>query len=56
MQDLDILVTYRDTAGAIQVRTVKSSDLSASWVWKVPSDGNNDQSSSSEVHSFNAKF
>ncbi|KAM7470986.1 hypothetical protein LguiA_009169 [Lonicera macranthoides] len=48
-KDLDILVTYRDTAGAIRVRTVKSSDLSASWVWKVPSDGNTDQSSSSEL-------
>ncbi|KAL8267434.1 hypothetical protein R6Q59_004778 [Mikania micrantha] len=37
-KDIDIIVTYTDTSGAIKIRTVNSKDLSASWVWKNPID------------------
>ncbi|KAK1437831.1 hypothetical protein QVD17_03631 [Tagetes erecta] len=37
-KDIDIIVTYTDTSGAIKIRTVKSKDLSASWVWQNPID------------------
>ncbi|XP_076927530.1 putative galacturonosyltransferase 3 [Bidens hawaiensis] len=39
-KDIDIIVTYTDTSGAIKIRTVKSKNLSASWVWKNPIDDN----------------
>ncbi|GKC82321.1 plant intracellular Ras-group-related LRR protein 4-like protein [Tanacetum coccineum] len=32
MKDIDIIVTYSDTSGAIRFRTVKFKDLSPSWV------------------------
>ncbi|KAL6496774.1 putative galacturonosyltransferase 3 [Orobanche hederae] len=43
----DIIVTYNDPSGAVQVRSMKSKDLSASWVWKSPGDENRDQTRSS---------
>lgn len=38
MQDIDIIVTYSDISGDVRIRSVKSKDLSASWVWKDPID------------------
>lgn len=49
LQDIVIMVTYSDPLGAIQVRTVRSRDLSASWVWKIPGDVTHDQTRSSPV-------
>lgn len=49
VQDIDIIVTYGDHTGAVQVRNVRSRDLSASWVWKIPGVKNNDQSRSKLV-------
>ncbi|KAL6546167.1 hypothetical protein OROGR_010041 [Orobanche gracilis] len=43
----DIIVTYSDPSGAVQVRSIKSKDLSPSWVWKSPGDENRDQTRSS---------
>lgn len=37
-KDIDIIVTYSDPFGAVRIRTVKSRDLSSSWVWRNPSD------------------
>ncbi|PSS21816.1 Galacturonosyltransferase [Actinidia chinensis var. chinensis] len=42
-KDIDIIVTYTDISGSVRIRTVKSRDLSASWVWKSASDEDNDQ-------------
>ncbi|XP_071696332.1 probable galacturonosyltransferase 3 [Rutidosis leptorrhynchoides] len=39
-KDIDIIVTYTDTSGAIRIKTVNSKHLSASWVWKNPIDDN----------------
>ncbi|KAL2254954.1 UNVERIFIED_CONTAM: putative galacturonosyltransferase 3 [Sesamum indicum] len=47
MREIDIMVTYSDPSGAVQVRSVRSRDLSASWVWKSPGEGRRDQSRSS---------
>ncbi|WOG87840.1 hypothetical protein DCAR_0207072 [Daucus carota subsp. sativus] len=38
VQDIDIIVTYSDISGDVQIKSVKSKDLSASWVWKNPID------------------
>ncbi|KAL0334494.1 UNVERIFIED_CONTAM: putative serine/threonine-protein kinase PIX13 [Sesamum radiatum] len=46
-KEIDIMVTYSDPSGAVQVRSVRSRDLSASWVWKSPGEGKRDQSRSS---------
>ncbi|PIN14774.1 Polygalacturonate 4-alpha-galacturonosyltransferase [Handroanthus impetiginosus] len=48
-KDIDIIVTYTDPSGAVQVRSVRSRDLSASWVWKSPGDENPDRSRSSLI-------
>lgn len=37
-KDIDIIVTYSDINGDVRIRSVKSKDLSASWVWKNPID------------------
>ncbi|KAL7156304.1 hypothetical protein ABFS83_02G000700 [Erythranthe nasuta] len=42
VKDIDIIVTYSDHSGAVQVRSIKSGDLSASWVWKSPGDVTHD--------------
>lgn len=47
-KDIDIIVTYTDTSGAIRIRTVKSKDLSASWVWKNPINDNQAKDEDSE--------
>ncbi|XXG87413.1 hypothetical protein AAC387_Pa11g2104 [Persea americana] len=39
-KDVDIIVTYTDASGAIQTSTIKSKDLSPSWVWEGPDDKN----------------
>ncbi|KAF8405542.1 hypothetical protein HHK36_010449 [Tetracentron sinense] len=49
MQDMDIVATYSDASGAVQISTVKSKDLSASWVWENPIDRNRDQPKSAQV-------
>ncbi|KAI8028561.1 putative galacturonosyltransferase 3 [Camellia lanceoleosa] len=48
-KDIDIIVTYSDTSGSVRIRTVKSRDLSASWVWRSPTDENIDQPKSSQT-------
>ncbi|XP_059647377.1 probable galacturonosyltransferase 3 isoform X2 [Cornus florida] len=48
-QNIDIIVAYSDTSGAIRIRTVKSRDLSASWVWKSPIDKKHGQTHSSQA-------
>lgn len=40
IQDIDIVATYSDTSGAIRLGRVKMKDLSASWMWDNPVDGN----------------
>lgn len=40
IQDIDIVATYSDTSGAIRLGRVKMKDLSASWMWDNPIDGN----------------
>ncbi|KAL1554530.1 putative galacturonosyltransferase 3, variant 2 [Salvia divinorum] len=35
-KDFDIIVTYSDPSGAVQVGSVRSRDLSSSWVWRNP--------------------
>lgn len=42
-KDIEILVSYSDPSGDVRIRSVKSKDLSASWVWKIPLDENHDQ-------------
>ncbi|KAL1827875.1 hypothetical protein ACET3Z_006287 [Daucus carota] len=37
-KDIDIIVTYSDISGDVRIKSVKSKDLSASWVWKNPID------------------
>ncbi|XP_075503354.1 putative galacturonosyltransferase 3 isoform X2 [Primulina tabacum] len=46
-KDIEIIVTYGDSTGAVQVRSIRSRDLSASWVWKKPGVKNHDQSRNS---------
>uniref|UniRef100_A0A5B7BPM4 Hexosyltransferase n=1 Tax=Davidia involucrata TaxID=16924 RepID=A0A5B7BPM4_DAVIN len=48
-KDIDIIVTYSDASGAVRIRTVKSRDLSASWVWKIPADENHEQPNNFEA-------
>ncbi|CAI9099679.1 OLC1v1036536C2 [Oldenlandia corymbosa var. corymbosa] len=49
-KDVNIIVTYSDpSSGAIRTRTVKSKDLSASWVWKDPEDVHRDRTLSLQV-------
>ncbi|KAK6946538.1 Glycosyl transferase, family 8 [Dillenia turbinata] len=47
-KDFEIIATFSDTSGAIRISTVKSRDLSASWVWDSPNDANHDQPRNSE--------
>ncbi|KAK4761338.1 hypothetical protein SAY87_006231 [Trapa incisa] len=42
-EDIDIVATYSDTSGAVQMGRVKMKDLSASWVWDNPTHGNHAQ-------------
>lgn len=49
VQDIDIIVTYTDASGAIQTSTVKSKDLSPSWVWEDPDDKNHESLKDSKV-------
>ena len=48
VQDIDIIVTCNDLSGSMKMRSVKSRDLSASWVWKDPG-GVNGHTLSSKV-------
>lgn len=50
MQDIDIIVTYNDPSGAVRISTVKSRDLSASWIWRSPSDEDHHHTLSSQVY------
>ncbi|GFY89749.1 galacturonosyltransferase 3 [Actinidia rufa] len=47
--DINIIVTYTDISGSVRIRTVKSRDLSASWVWRSASDEDNDQPKRSQM-------
>nr|GMD39020.1 probable galacturonosyltransferase 3 isoform X1 [Ipomoea batatas] len=47
-KDIDIIVTYSDASGAVRAMRVKSDNLSKSWVWKNPSDENDDGKESSK--------
>ncbi|KAF9594662.1 hypothetical protein IFM89_034345 [Coptis chinensis] len=42
-EDIDIIATYTDAYGVVQISTVKSKDLSASWVWQNPDNKSHDQ-------------
>lgn len=53
IQDFDIVATYSDASGAVRISRVKMRDLSASWVWENPMDGNLDQPQISQVLLFN---
>ncbi|XP_047323684.1 probable galacturonosyltransferase 3 [Impatiens glandulifera] len=46
--DIDIIVAFSDTYGMFKTRNVKSRDLSASWVWKSPTDKDYEQKTSSK--------
>ncbi|XP_051129791.1 probable galacturonosyltransferase 3 isoform X3 [Andrographis paniculata] len=48
-RDIEIMISYSDRSGDIKVRTVRSRDLSASWVWKIPGDEKHSQLRSSPV-------
>ncbi|XP_077246850.1 putative galacturonosyltransferase 3 isoform X2 [Tasmannia lanceolata] len=37
-KDTDIIATYTDVSGVVQISTIKSKDLSDSWVWENPLD------------------
>ncbi|XP_019167038.1 PREDICTED: probable galacturonosyltransferase 3 isoform X1 [Ipomoea nil] len=49
-KDIDIIVTYSDASGAVRAMRVKSDNLSKSWVWKNPSDENDDGKESSKEY------
>ncbi|KAF5204824.1 Hexosyltransferase [Thalictrum thalictroides] len=42
-EDIDITATYTDASGVVRISTVKSKDLSASWVWQNPDNKSHDQ-------------
>ncbi|GMH13501.1 hypothetical protein Nepgr_015342 [Nepenthes gracilis] len=46
-KDFDIIVSYSNASGAVQISSVKASDLSSSWVWKNPIAEDPDQMKSS---------
>lgn len=48
-KDIDIIVTYNDPSGAVRISTVKSRDLSASWIWRSPSDEDHHHTLSSQA-------
>lgn len=48
-EDIDIIATYTDASGIIRTSTVKSKDLSASWVWQNPDNKSHDQLYSDQV-------
>lgn len=48
-KDIDIIVTYSDPSGAVRIRSIRSRDLSASWVWKNPGNENYSLTKSSQV-------
>ncbi|KAK9677439.1 hypothetical protein RND81_11G143100 [Saponaria officinalis] len=39
-KDVDIMVTYSDSSGAVRVGSVRARDLSSSWVWETPTSAN----------------
>ncbi|KAL5715468.1 polygalacturonate 4-alpha-galacturonosyltransferase [Ranunculus cassubicifolius] len=47
--DIDIIATYTDASGNIRISTVKSKDLSPSWVWQNPDNKSHDQLYSEQV-------
>ncbi|XP_050231398.1 probable galacturonosyltransferase 3 isoform X2 [Mercurialis annua] len=48
-KDIDIIATYSDTSGSIQIRRVKMKDLSASWVLENPMTNNNGTQKASQI-------
>lgn len=51
-KDIDITVAFSDTYGNFKTRNVKSRDLSASWVWKSPTDKDYEQKTSSKSQEY----
>ncbi|KAK9285791.1 hypothetical protein L1049_024992 [Liquidambar formosana] len=41
-EDFDIITAHSDASGAVRINAVKSTDLSASWIWEYPMGGNDD--------------
>ncbi|OVA00617.1 Glycosyl transferase [Macleaya cordata] len=48
-EDIYITATYTDASGAVRINTVKSKDLSASWVWQNPDDESSNQIKSGQA-------
>jgi len=49
MQDIDIIATYSDTSGHVRLARLKMRDLSDSWIWENPTNGNSEYQKSSQV-------
>ncbi|XP_020237710.1 probable galacturonosyltransferase 3 [Cajanus cajan] len=49
-KDIDIIATYSDASGHVRLARLKMRDLSDSWIWENPTNGNNEfQKSSQEL-------
>lgn len=49
IQDIDIIATYSDASGHIRQARLKMRDLSDSWIWENPTNGNNEYQKNSQV-------
>ncbi|BAT77426.1 hypothetical protein LR48_Vigan04g259100 [Vigna angularis] len=47
-KDIDIIATYSDASGHVRLARLKMRDLSDSWVWENPTNGNNEYQKSSQ--------
>lgn len=48
-QNFGIITAHSDASGVIQISSVNSNDLSASWIWQYPAGGNDAQPKTVEV-------
>ncbi|GAB4838662.1 Probable galacturonosyltransferase 3 [Ancistrocladus abbreviatus] len=55
-KDLDIIVSYSDASGVMQVSSVKARDLSSSWVWKNSISEDNGQMQGSQTQKTEDSF
>jgi len=49
MQEIDIIATYSDASGHVRLARLKMRDLSDSWIWENPTNGNTEYQKSSQV-------
>lgn len=47
-KDIDIIATYSDASGHIRLARLKMRDLSDSWIWENPTNGNNEYQKNSQ--------